>query len=123
MRITTVAIQRCHTNSTEDVYVPGSKKHPHFFAVFRKLHAKTPVRPCPIDAARQNLKIRPIQDDGLKQATNWMHARMHATKYGAKTNTNQDLVTWLRNIHVDTDNRQSKLRPELVHQLITSAQT
>ena len=73
MRFGAVAIQRCHTNSPEDVYVSVAKKHPHFVAVFLELHATAPVRLCSIDAAREKSRIHPIQHDGLKQAQNWMH--------------------------------------------------
>ena len=72
-RIAALAIQRCHTNSPEDVYVQRAKKHPHFVALLLKLHAAVPMRLCPIDAAKQNSRLHPIQDDGLKQPTNWMH--------------------------------------------------
>ena len=73
MEIDAVAIHRCHTNSPEDVYVPRAKKHPHLVAFLLKLPATAPVRLYPIDAARQKPQILPIQDDGLKQATNWRH--------------------------------------------------
>ena len=36
--------------------------------------------------------------------------------------TNQDLVAWPRDIHVDTNGRQSELRPETVDELIASTQ-
>ena len=121
MRIADVAIQRCHTNSPEDVYIPRAKKHPHFVAFLLKLHATAPVRLCPIDAAGQNPRIHPFQDDGLKQAADWMQ-RLRG-KNGANVNTNQDIVPSPRDIHVNTDSTQSKLRLELVTQLITSAQT
>ena len=67
-----VAIQPCHTNSPDDVYVPRAKKHPHFVALLFKLHATAPLWLCLIDAARQNSRIHPVQFDGLKQAQNWM---------------------------------------------------
>ena len=73
MRIAAVAIQRCNTDSLEDVYVPRAKKHQHFVAFLLKFHAAVSVRLCPIDAARQNPRIQPIQDDALKQPTNWMY--------------------------------------------------
>ena len=73
MLIAAVAIQRCQANSPEDVYVPRAKKHPHFVAFLLKFHAAAPVRLCPIDAVRQNPRVQPIQDDGLKQLTDWMH--------------------------------------------------
>ena len=73
MRIAAVAIQRCHTNSPEDVYVPHAKKQPHFVDFLLKLHATAPVRLCPNAAATQNPQIHPIQDDGLKQPTTRMH--------------------------------------------------
>ena len=73
MKIAAVAIQCCHTNSPEDVYVPRARKHPQIVSFLLKLHATAPMRICPNDAARQNPRIQPIQDDGLKQATNWMH--------------------------------------------------
>ena len=55
------------------------------------------------------------------EACNKLDAHRLRRKYRATVNTNQDLVAWPRNIHFDTDSRQSKLRLELVHQLITSA--
>ena len=73
MRIAAVAIQRCQTNSLEDVYVPRSKKHPHLVAFLLKFHAAAPMRPCLNYARRQNPRIHPIQDDGLKKPTNWIH--------------------------------------------------
>ena len=57
------------------------------------------------------------------KTSNKLDANWLRRKYGANLNTNQDLVAWPGNIHVDTDSRQSKLRPELVHQFIPSAQT
>ena len=65
MKTAAVAIQRCHTNSPEDVYVLRARKHPHFAAFLFKLHATAPVRLCLIDAARQNPRRHPIQNDGL----------------------------------------------------------
>ena len=73
IRVAAVGIQRCHRNSPEDVFVPGTKKHPHFVSLFLKLHATAPVWLCPIDAARQNPRMQPIENDGLKHATNWLH--------------------------------------------------
>ena len=73
IKIAAVLIQRCHTNSPEDVYVPRAKKHRHFVAFLLKLHATAAVRLCLINAAKQNPQIHPVQDDGLKQATKWMH--------------------------------------------------
>ena len=75
MRIATVTIQRCHTNSLEDVYISGARKDSNFVVFFLKLHAAATVWLRPNDAARQNPRIHPIQYDGLKQATNWMHTR------------------------------------------------
>ena len=37
--------------------------------------------------------------------------------------TNQDLVEWPRDIHVDPNGRQNELRPETVDELIASTQT
>ena len=37
--------------------------------------------------------------------------------------TNQDVVAWPRDIHVDPNGRQSELRPETVDELIASTQT
>ena len=37
--------------------------------------------------------------------------------------TNQDLVAWPRDIHVDPNSSQSELRPETVDELIASTQT
>ena len=57
------------------------------------------------------------------RADNKLDAHRLRRQSAANVKTNQDLVAWARNIHVDTDSRQSKLSPELVHQLITYAQT
>ena len=122
MTIATVTIQRCHANSPKDVSMRGAKKDPLLFALFVKLHAAAAVWFCPIDATRQNPRIHPIDNDGLKHATNWMHTGRVDNTAKIK-NTNQDLVAWPRNIHVDSNNRQSKLCPELVHQCKISAQT
>ena len=73
MSIAAVVIQRSHTISPEDVYVPRAKKNTQFVALLLKLYATAPVQLFPFDAVRQNPLIHPIQDDGLKQATNWMH--------------------------------------------------
>ena len=73
MKVAAVAIQLCHANSPEDVYVPGTKIHPHFVAFLLKLDATTPMWLCPIDAARRNPRIHPIENDGLKHAKNGMH--------------------------------------------------
>ena len=68
-----MAIQRCHTNSPEAVYVPRAKKQPRFVAFLLKFQVAAPMQPCPVDAARQNPLPHSIQDDGLKQPTNWSH--------------------------------------------------
>ena len=52
----------------------GAKKHPHLFALFVQIHAAAPVWFCRIDATRQNTRRHPIENDGLKHATNWMHS-------------------------------------------------
>ena len=70
MRIAALAIQRCHTNSPEGVYVPSAKKPPHLVTFLLKLNTTAPVRFGPVEAARQNSWIHPIQDDGLEQSTN-----------------------------------------------------
>ena len=66
-------IQLCYANFSKDVSIPGAKKEPHFFALFFELYAAAPVWLCPIDAAGQNPRIHPIENDGLKHATNWMN--------------------------------------------------
>ena len=109
LRITAVAIQRCHTQSLEDVYVRGAKKHSHYVTFFLNSHLKYPMWLCPIDAARQKPRIHPVRNDGLKQATIWI--RTGYVENTGQMYTNQDLVAWSRNIHVDPDSRQSKLHP------------
>ena len=53
---------------------------------------------------------------------NWMHTG-HVEHTEQPITTNQDLVAWPRDIHVDTNGRQSELRPETVDELIASTQT
>ena len=77
---------------------------------------------CPVDTARQNSRLHPNLDDGLKQSTNGMHTG-HVEYTEQPTTTNQDLVAWPRDIHVHTNGRQSELRIETVDELITSTQT
>ena len=91
MKIAAVTIQRCHTNSPEDVYVPRAKKHPHYVAFLLKFYAAAPMQLCPIDAARQNPRVHPIQDDGLKQSTDWMHTG-HVEYTEQSITTKQDLI-------------------------------
>ena len=122
MTIAALAIRRCQTNSSEGVYIPNAKKHPHLVAFLLKLYTAAPVWFCPVETARQNLRIHPIQDDGLKQPTNWMHTG-HMEYTEQTITTNQDLVAWPRDIHVHTNGRQSELRSKTVDELIAPTQT
>ena len=60
----------------------------------------------------------------LTKAGNKLDAFRLRRKYEANMISNQKLATWPRDIHVDTDSRQSKLCPELImiNQLLASAQ-
>ena len=91
MKVAAVAIQRCHTNSLEDVYVTRAKKHLHLVAFLLKFHSAAPVLFGPVDTARQNSRMHPIQDDGLKQSTDWMQTG-HVDYTEQIITTNQDLV-------------------------------
>ena len=121
MRIVAVAIQRSYTNLFEGVYIPSAQKHPHLLTFLLELHTAAPVWSGPIQTARKNPWIHPIQGNGLKQHTNWMHTG-HVEHTEQPITTNQDLVAWPRDIHVDTNGRQSELRPETVDELIASTQ-
>ena len=76
----------------------------------------------PVETARHDSWIHPIQDDGLQRERNWMHTG-HVKYKEQSITTNQDLVAWPRDIHVDTNGRQSELHPETVDELITATQT
>ena len=104
MRIAAVAIHSCRNTSPEDVYVPRAKKHPHLVAFLLKLNAAAPMWLGPVETARQNSRIHPIQEDGLKQSTDWWHTG-HVEYTEQKITTNHDLVAWPRDIHVHTDSR------------------
>ena len=87
-----------------------------------KLNAASSVWSGPTDAPRQNSRVHPVQDDGLKQQTHWIHTG-HVEPMEQITTTNQNLVAWPRDIHVHTCGRQNELRPKLVDELITATQT
>ena len=112
MGIAAVAIQSCHTNPLECVYIPRAKKHPHFVAFIFKFNAAAPVWSGPVDAARQYPGIHPIQNDGIKQPTDWMHTgHVENTE---QIHTNQELVAQPRDIHVHKNGGQSELCRKLV---------
>ena len=106
---------------SERLLYPMCEKDPHFFALFFKLHAAAPMWFCPSDATRQNPSLRPIENGRLNMQQK--KAQAIRRRYGTSGNTNQDVVTWPRYIHIDSVSRQIELRPQLVCKFTTSAQT